>query len=86
MKILGFVFAMMGYLTLYLTHPNQALIATRLPDQYRWIGLMAVIVSFIILLLKLPILVSVYMNCIAAIVMWSFLPFIPLFKRLNNTR
>lgn len=85
MKILGFVLAIMGYVTLYLTHPNQTLLLTRLSNQYRWVGLIAIFSSFTILLLKLPVLVAIYMNLIAATVIWSFIPFIPLFQRLNKT-
>lgn len=84
MKILGFILAIAGYLTLYLTHPNQALIQMRLENKYRWFAGILLLLSFIILVIKLPALVAIYMFIITAIVMWSFIPFIPLFQRLKQ--
>lgn len=84
MKILGFILAMLGYLTLYLTHPNQTLIEVALQRQYRWLAGILLFLSFIILVVKLPALVAIYMLMITAIVMWSFIPFIPLFQKLKQ--
>lgn len=81
MKTIGLMISFLGCLSLYLSHPNQAILATYLPKTFRYLGWGLYLLGLVLLLYSLSILVAMLMWLAIATVAWSFLPFIPLLKR-----
>lgn len=81
MKILAFLLGFTGSLLIYLSHPNQQIFRQFLPRSYRYTGLIFILLALPVFLFVLPKLVAVCMWLMTLLVAWSFLPFIPLFKR-----
>ncbi len=81
MKSFGIILTLIGCLSLYLSHPNQALVKNHLSGQFMYLGLIILVTGFFALLYVLPALVAVCMWLALLILTGSFAPFLPLFKR-----
>ncbi|MCW8040017.1 MULTISPECIES: hypothetical protein [Acinetobacter] len=84
MKFLAFSFVFIGSILLYCTHANQRLVQAVLPPFYRWIGFGCVVLSLLLFLATLPKLAAIYMWLLTMLVVWTFLPFIPLMIKKNS--
>lgn len=84
MKFLGIFLGIFACMSIYLSHPNQAILSKALPLFVRYIGAVMLLLSLICLWIALPALVAVFVWCAIITVAWSFLPFIPLFKKYHT--
>ncbi len=83
LKSLGIILALCASCLVYLHHPNQSLLKQPLPHYAATLGWVVYIVALLILLYTLPKLVAVFLWLAVLIAVWSFAPFISLFKRYN---
>ncbi|RYY79228.1 MAG: hypothetical protein EOO69_07375 [Moraxellaceae bacterium] len=81
MKAFGILLTLWGCLSLYLSHPHQALLKTQFSSKFAYGGIVIVMLGLLILLYALPALVAVCVWVVIAIFIWSFIPFLPFFKR-----
>ncbi len=84
MKLMGFLISFFGAMSVYLSHTNQNLLSQKLPYIFTLIGIFMLFLGLIILIFCLPKLVAVLSWFILMIFVWSFMPFIVLFKRNLN--
>ncbi|KAA8735618.1 hypothetical protein F4V57_02165 [Acinetobacter qingfengensis] len=84
LKLTGIFFSFIGYIVLYLSHSNQAILKQTLPKIWQYTGIFFSFIGLIFLLCSLSKLVAVLMWLAILTFVWSFLPFIPLFKRANS--
>lgn len=80
-KYLGILLSFFSSIAIYLTHPNQTFLPSRLPTYILVLGWSVYILSFFALLYALPKLVAVFLWLAVLIAVWSFAPFPPLFKQ-----
>lgn len=85
MKILGLLLILIGCGVLYCCHPNQSLLKQPLAKTYRGLGIIFSVSSLLILWWVLPKVVAVLSWLICITVVWSFLPFVPLFKQTGRS-
>ncbi|HAV5441402.1 hypothetical protein N3K59_06075 [Acinetobacter baumannii] len=83
LKLLGIILALLGCISLYLSHPNQNLLQTNLSKTFIYLGTTILFASLIILLFSIPKLVAVLIWLAVITLVWSFIPFLNLFKRNN---
>ncbi len=81
MKILGICLLFLGAFSIYSSHQNQNLFKKPLPIFFKWLGLSALISSLALLFISLPKLVACLIWLMFLIAIWSFVPFLNLFKR-----
>lgn len=81
MKLLAFLLCFTGSLLVYCSHSNQNLLKQSLTKAFYYLGVFLVVLALPIFLLQLPKLVAVFMWLMTMLVVWSFIPFIPLFNR-----
>ncbi|RYL28622.1 hypothetical protein [Acinetobacter piscicola] len=81
MKILGICFVFLGAFSIYSSHHNQNLFAKPLPPLFKWLGMSALMISLVLLIISLPKLVACLIWVMLLITVWSFAPFLSLFKR-----
>lgn len=81
MKVLGIIFTLIGALFFYCQHSNQNLLPQSLPRIFKCIGILSLIIGLIFLLLSVPKLVACLVWLIIMIFMWTFVPFIHLFRK-----
>ncbi|MBP6114682.1 MAG: hypothetical protein KA474_08195 [Acinetobacter sp.] len=85
MKFIAFFCVFFGCVLMYCTHVNQDLLDKKLPDSLRWFALLSIGLALILFLISTPKLVAIFMWLLTILVMWSFLPFIPLiFKKYSS--
>lgn len=83
LKLTGILFTLFGSITVYLSHPNQSLIQSSLSKKIIYLGLIGLIIGLIVLVFSISKLVAVLIWCAVITVVWSFIPFLNLFKRNN---
>lgn len=81
MKFLAFLLCFTGSLLIYCRHSNQNLLKHSLSKAFHYLGFFLVILALPIFIWSLPKLVAVFMWLMTMLVVWSFIPFIPLLKR-----
>ena len=81
MKILGICLLLFGAFSLYASHQNQNLFSKQLPMLFKYLGYLALLVSLLCLLISLPKVVACFIWVMFLIAVWSFAPFLHLFKR-----
>jgi len=82
-KILGIILSLLGSTGLYLCHPNQILLKSNLSKKFIYLSTAAIITGLVILLFSIPKLVAVFIWLAVITFVWSFIPFLSLFKRNN---
>ena len=85
MKFIAFFCVLLGSVVMYCSHTNQDLLHKQLPDSTRWFALLSIGIALILFLISTPKLVAIFMWLLTIVVVWSFLPFIPLiFKKYSS--
>lgn len=84
MKTIGILLTLLGTLSIYCCHSNQNLLPERLPKIFKINGLVTLFLALILLLCSLPKVVACFVWLILMIFIWSFVPFLALFKRSLN--
>ena len=85
MKFIAFFCVLLGSVVMYCSHTNQDLLNKQLPDSTRWFALLSIGIALILFLISTPKLVAIFMWLLTIVVVWSFLPFIPLiFKKYSS--
>jgi uncharacterized membrane protein len=83
MKILGIMLSLLACMSLYLSHPNQILIKSHLPKIFIYLGITGLAIGLIILLFFIPKFAAIFIWLAVITLVWSFAPFLILFKRNN---
>ena len=82
-KSSGIILTLLSCISLYLCHPNQILLKSYLSRTFTYLGVTGLITGLLILLFSIPKLVAVLIWLAVITLVWSFIPFLSLFKRSN---
>lgn len=82
-KLLGILLTLLGCISLYLCHPNQILLKSSLSKTFTYLGAIGLVAGLLILFFSIPKLVAVLIWLAVITLVWSFIPFLNLFKRSN---
>ncbi|NHB57254.1 hypothetical protein G9F32_04300 [Acinetobacter sp. 194] len=81
MNILGIFLTTLGAVLFYFSHPNQYLLKQPLPSFFKILAISSLLMGLVLLLLCMSKVTAVFLWLVLMICIWSFFPFIPLFKR-----
>jgi len=84
MKFAGFLMSFLGALSVYLSHTHQNLLPQKLPSVFSLIGIFELMLGLIFLIVSMHQLAAILSWVIFIIFLWSFIPFLALFKRNLN--
>ena len=80
MKFLAIGLTVLGTVLFMLSHPNQSILKHHLSVGVRYFSIVSVVFGLLLFLIYLPMLVGVFIWCVAIMLMYSIFPFITVFK------
>ncbi|AOA57025.1 hypothetical protein BFG52_00730 [Acinetobacter larvae] len=81
MKLVAMMLCIATCFILYLTHPNQTVLTQALSKRWRIPVCILLLLSAVWLFYLLPALVACFMVVLSMMMVWTFAPFISIFKK-----